>query len=223
MASPRRSRAATWTRRGLIVVAGAIVLYFAWLLWDYDAVIAWMQRARVFPFFLAMALLPAVGLPITPFLLLAGATFGVSTALIGTAIAIAANFTLCYWIGRSGLRPRLLSLLDRFGYNLPDFNAADQPPARAVRFAALLKVAPGVPAFIKNYGLGAAHVPYGIALVVTLLISGAYAAALIVLGESVFEHDLGRGAIALAVIAVLAGIVWWRGRKRNEDLAAAIP
>lgn len=73
----------------------------------------------------------------------------------------------------------------------------------------LIKLAPGVPGFVKNYGLGAARVPFVIYFTVSMLISGAYAAALIVLGESLFEHELGRGTIAVLVAAVLALVLWW--------------
>ena len=50
---------------------------------------------------------PAIGVPMTPLLLLAGATFGPGIGLLGSLLALALNLTLCYWIAnlmRPGLR-----------------------------------------------------------------------------------------------------------------------
>ena len=212
-------------KRIALAVVVAAVLYLAWALWDYQAVMAWMERARPLPFFVATALLPAIGAPLTPFFLLAGATFGVQTALIGSLIALAANMAICYWIGRSGLRPRLISILERFDYSLPDFEPdSGKSFARSARFTTMVKVTPGVPGFIKNYGLGAARVPFGIFLVVGIVFSGAYAAALIVLGDSIFDHNLSTGALAVLALAAIGIVAWLWMRKRGsrEQLPHAI-
>jgi uncharacterized membrane protein YdjX (TVP38/TMEM64 family) len=214
-----------WMKRIALAVVAVAVLYLAWVLWDYQAVMGWMERARALPFFVATALLPAIGAPLTPFFLLAGATFGVQTALVGSLIALAANMTICYWIGRSGLRPRLVSILERFDYSLPDFEPdTGKSAARSARFTTMVKVAPGVPGFIKNYGLGAARVPFWIFLAVGIVFSGAYAAALIVLGDSIFDHNLSAGTLAiLALAAAGLGIwLWMRKRGGREQLPHAI-
>lgn len=220
------TRTEIWLKRIALSVVIVAVVYLAWVLWDYQAMMGWMERARPLPFFVATALLPAIGAPLTPFFLLAGATFGVQTALIGSLIALAANMTLCYWIGRSGLRPRLVSLLERFDYSLPDFEPdTGKSPARSARFTMMVKVAPGVPGFIKNYGLGAARVPFWIFLAVGIVFSGAYAAALIVLGDSIFDHNLSKGALAILALAVLGIAAWLWMRKRGiraEQLPHAI-
>jgi uncharacterized membrane protein YdjX (TVP38/TMEM64 family) len=218
-------RGEIWLKRIALAVVAVAVLYLAWALWDYQAVMGWMERARPLPFFVATALLPAIGAPLTPFFLLAGATFGVQTALVGSLIALAANMTLCYWIGRSGLRPRLVSILQRFDYSLPDFEPdTGKSAARSARFTAMIKAAPGVPGFIKNYGLGAARVPFWIFLAVGIVFSGVYAAALIVLGDSIFDHNLSNGALAIIVLAA-AGLgvwLWMRKRGAREQLPHAI-
>src|SRR5690625_3877566 len=50
------------------------------------------------PFFLAMAILPTFGFPVTPFYLLAGASFGIWVSLIGTTISQALSLLLAYWL-----------------------------------------------------------------------------------------------------------------------------
>src|SRR5215510_10624443 len=109
-----------WVRRALVAAAVAGLLLLAWLIWDHDEVMAAIERAPPLPFFAAMAILPALGAPATPLVLLAGASFGIPVALAGCILALAANLALCYWLARSGLRPKLESMLRRFE-RIPNF------------------------------------------------------------------------------------------------------
>jgi uncharacterized membrane protein YdjX (TVP38/TMEM64 family) len=214
-------RTALWLRIGVMLAIAASVIYLLWLVWDHQAMIEWMRNARVFPFFLAMTCLSTIGVPITPFFVLAGATFGTGTALIGTLIALAVHVTLCYWIGRTALRPRLVALLQRFGHDLPDFDDPAQRTSRAARFTTLISMTP-MPGVVKKYGLGAARVPFAIAFAIQMLITGAYAASLIVLGYSVFQHDLGPETIILLVAAAIGLIAWRWSRRRGGEPALAL-
>lgn len=212
----RRSTPAIWARRALGAATLLVLAVLIWNAWDHQAFIAWREEAGVVPFFLAMALLPALGVPITPFFIVAGATFGTFVGLTGSAIALSANLLLCYWIARSGLRPWLTRLLERTRYDIPDFEEGKG----ALRFTLLVKLAPGVPIFIKHYLLGMAGVPFWIYFAVSGAITGLYAGAFVVLGDSLLEHDLGTSAMALAVLAAVAlAIYLWRRRvgKRSAD------
>jgi uncharacterized membrane protein YdjX (TVP38/TMEM64 family) len=170
----------------------------------------WLRNARPAPFFAVIALLPAVGVPLTPLFILAGATFGVRLGLVGTWLALAANLALCYWIAQSGLRPRIESLLRRFSYKLPNFKEARR---NAVRFTLAVKLMPG-PQFAKNYLLGVANVPFALYLTASMLITGLYAAAFVVLGESLLDHNRQRAVMAGGVVVVLALGVWALRRRR---------
>jgi uncharacterized membrane protein YdjX (TVP38/TMEM64 family) len=216
-----------WVRRLLGVVAAAALLSLLWVVWDRSAVLAWMQHARPAPYFVVMALLTGVGAPPTPFFIVAGATFGVRVGLIGSGLALASSLTLSYWIARGSLRSLLQSVLKRFGHDLPDFG---EPGKDAVRFTLMVKLAPGVPAVLKNYGLAVAGVPFPLFLGSGMLITGVYGAALVVLGESLLEHDFGRALLPAAVVAAVAalGLWWWRRRRgrpgrRGEERAHAPP
>lgn len=197
---PAPATPATWALRILGAIVLLVLAVAIWNAWDHHAFIAWREDAGVLPFFLAMAIVPALGVPITPFFIVAGATFGVPIGLAGSAVALSANLLLCYWIARSGLRPWLGRLLARTRYSIPDFEKGDG----ALRFALLVKLAPGVPIFIKHYLLGMAGVPFWIYFGVSGLITGIYAVAFVVLGESLLEHDLGNSAGALAVLGLVA-------------------
>jgi uncharacterized membrane protein YdjX (TVP38/TMEM64 family) len=123
-------------------------------------------------------------------------------------IALAVNLSISYWIARSGLRTVLARWLTRLGHPVPDLDGGGR---RALRFTFALKLAPGLPASLKNYVLGMVGVPFGVYLGVSMLVTGAYAVVLVVLGESLIEHDLGKvGAIAGVFLMAAVGWMWWR-------------
>jgi uncharacterized membrane protein YdjX (TVP38/TMEM64 family) len=203
-----------WIARGLALAAVVGLLVVVWLVWDHQAVMAWMREARAVPFFAIMAVLPAFGVPLTPLFILAGATFGRRVGLVGAELALVANLTACYWIARGGMQRWLKAALRKFGHELPDLSRKDK---RAVRFIVGTKLAPGVPAFVKHYGLGAAGVPFPLYLGWSMLISGIYGALLVLVGESLLEHRFNRGVIVLGVLLALGiGIAWWQRRRARE-------
>src|SRR5579863_1708051 len=209
------SRRATtpWAKALLAIVSVALIVAIVWWAWDRPAILRWREDARPLPFFAGMAIAPAFGIPVTPLFVLAGATFGRRLGLVGSGLALTANLALCYWVARSALRPRLARLLRRFDYELPDFGAW--------RFTLVVKLAPGIPAFVKSYGLGVARVPFMLYLGASLLITGVYGAALILLGESLFRHDRDRALVIGGVVLVLALALWlWRRRRKARSATA---
>ncbi|WP_303854324.1 hypothetical protein, partial [Salinicola salarius] len=62
---------------------------------------------------IAMAGLPALGIPMTPFYILAGLRFGVPGGLLFSAVATLLNLLLCYAIARGQLRPVLRASIER--------------------------------------------------------------------------------------------------------------
>jgi uncharacterized membrane protein YdjX (TVP38/TMEM64 family) len=197
----------------LVVVALVAVFALFWVIWNGDALRSFKAEAGPLTFFMAMAVLPALGFPLTPFFVMAGAVFGARMGLLGSVLALSLNLALCYWIARSGLRRPLRSLFARFGYEIPDF---ERESTGVLRFVALVKMAPGVPGFAKNYILGLVGVPFWTFFLYSLLFTGLYAAALTVLGQSLGEHDFTRTSVATVVlIAMVVGLWVWRGRRAN--------
>jgi uncharacterized membrane protein YdjX (TVP38/TMEM64 family) len=191
------------------VIAGLLALL--WSAYDHEAVMAWLREAHPLPFFAAATLLPIFGVPISPFFILAGASFGRWPGLIGSELALAANLVICYWIARSGIRQWLVSLLQKFGHELPEFSESNK---RTFRFILTVKLTPGPPQVVKNYTLGAARVPFNLFFGTSMLINGVYAALLVIVGESILSHQLSRALIAVAVVVVLAAAARWGLRKR---------
>jgi uncharacterized membrane protein YdjX (TVP38/TMEM64 family) len=210
--SPARSR---WLLLpvALAVAAALLLLAAAWFSWDREAVLAWKRSASPPLFFAAMAILPALGLPLTPFYIVAGATFGVPIGLIGSMIALAVNLTLSYFIARSIPQAWLEGVLSRFGTKLPAFDET----SGAIRFSVLVKLTPGVPMLLKNYLLGLSGVPFKVYLLTSLVTALLYAVPLMILGNSLFDHDWSRSTVAIVVgLAAGAGVWLWRRRSRRQ-------
>jgi uncharacterized membrane protein YdjX (TVP38/TMEM64 family) len=190
----------------VVVITLAALLWWGWRLPAFQS---WKAEASPIPFFTVMALLPALGIPIAPFFVLAGATFGIRLGLAGSAAALAVNLLLCHRIGRGRLRTGVARALTRFGYELPAFEGQK---AGAVRFTLLVRLTPGLPHFAKNYLLVLAGVPLPMYLLVSSSITGAYGAALIIFGESAFHHDL-RGLVLPVLVAGVGALGLWAWRR----------
>lgn len=212
---PRPSLFFVW--KWLAIAAAAIFLaWVVWSVWDHAAVMGWIERARPLPFFSALAVLPAFGLPVGPLFVLAGASFGRTLGVIGSLIALAINLIGCYWVARR-MRPRLESLLRRFDVRLPDISQGKRSP---IRFALTVKLAPGLPAFVKNYMLGLTGIRFRTYFLISMLITGVYAVLLVVLGESLLNHKIDRTVWVVLVVVALAGFAWWAMRRRSRQARA---
>jgi len=200
---------------GLAGVAITLALgVWVWFFWDQESFLAWQREAGPIPFFIALAILPAVGFPITPFYLLAGATYGTVLALTGSALGLTANLTLCYWIAHSGLRRLLERWLARTSYEMPRVRR-DQ----ALMFALLVKLMPGIPTFVKNYLIGLSGLRFPLYFSISFAFSFVFGAVLIHLGESLYEQNVIQAGWGVAVLAALALAFWgvYRGIKRKIE------
>lgn len=190
------------------VLAVGALLGWGWWVWDHAAFLAWKAEAPALPFFAALAVLPAVGVPTTPFYIMAGATFGGVAGVLGSMASLAVNLLICHWIGQSGLRPWLVRRLEGAGRTLPKLEKG-----KAWRFAALVKLAPGVPAFAKNYLIVLAGVPFPVFFGISMAATAPYLVALVILGESVWQHDVSDFVWVAAGLLTLSAVAWWVRRR----------
>ncbi len=196
---------------GLLLVLS--VLGLVWLFWDVEAFLEWQQQAHPLAFFAAMVVLPAVGFPVTPFYLLAGATFGTVTGLVGTWAAISLNLLLCHWIASKGPRRTLRRWLVRAGVRLPEMSEKSE-----VRFALLVRLAPAFPAFAKNYLLVLAGISFRTYFLISLLVTGTYATCFVLLGESFQEQNPWKiGGLVFLLLAIVGGFSAWRRWKGGGE------
>ncbi len=186
------------------------VLFLIWRYWDSSTFHEWKKNAGLIPFFAALAILPAFGIPTTPFYLLAGATFGIVTGLVGSLIALALNLLLCYWIARGPMQSVFMRWVGRTNREIPSLKKLGP-----WRFTLLVKLAPAVPAFLKHYLIALAGVPLRIYFPVSSVISGFYATAFIILGDSAFDRDTSALFLTAIVLIVVTALIWW-WRKRGK-------
>ena len=165
-----------------------------------------LRAAGPVAFFTAMALLPAVGFPISIFNLTAASAFAAQMGLAGViaaaGVAIAVNLALTYWLARYALRPWLEQMISRTKYKIPAV-----APAEQAELTLLLRITPGPPFFLQSYLLGLAEVRFVTYMWVSWLISVLYAAGFIVFGEAIL-HGKGKVAfLGLSGLMALALIV----------------
>lgn len=147
---------------------------------------------------LALATLPLIGVPISPFWIAAGVVLGPVHGLGLAVVGLGVNLTLAYWVSRVVLRGVISRRLEKSGYGLPDVGSDD-----AWKLVLAVRLIPGVPLVVQNYLLGVANVPFGTYLGVSLPPLTAYAAGFIWLGDSIVTV---RGGGIVAACGLLVGL-----------------
>lgn len=187
------------------IVAGlALLIAFSLLAREVpvQTVVEFLRDMGPVPFFIAMALLPVIGFPVTPFYLLAGATFGIWMSLAGTALSQALNLLVAYWLARRYLRGWIEKLVKGAQYKIPEVQ-----PKNFVNFTILVKITPGPPNFLKSFILGLARIPFGIFFIVSWPTTMGYAMGAIIFGDSLMTGDLSQAILGFGfMIAFLIGI-----------------
>ncbi len=200
----RTGTAARWVAAGVLLSAAGAA---AFLLPEgrYDAFLAMLRNDVSTPgFLLSMGLLPALGLPISPFLVLSGLKFGFPLAVALAGLATLLHLLIAFGVGRSVLRPVVASFLERRRKEIPTLA---RPGRRLPTF--LFVVVPGLPYSFKNYLLALGDLP--LAQYVGLVWTGQMTIALpfIGLGEAA---AVGHGAVAVAAVLLAALAVYGRLR-----------
>lgn len=204
---------------GILMVALVVGGMWVFLRVEPAAVADLKREIGPVRFFIALAILPGLGLPTTPFFVLAGATFSPWVNVVGISLSLAAHVTMCYWLARSWLRTWLVCLLNRFGYKMPHLQDRD-----ALRLALLIKMAPGLPTFLKNYAIGMSGISFWPYFLVTFGVTGCYAAVFATMGDSIMERDFGTGIISAALfIVIIVGLYFIRQRLRVERVPGSAP
>jgi uncharacterized membrane protein YdjX (TVP38/TMEM64 family) len=149
--------------------------------------------------FLAMALLPLLGLPISPFWVAAGIRLGVFWGTVLAAAALIVNFTIGYLLARTFLSNPIRRFLARRGHTIPQFTPGEQ-----TQLILMVRITPGVPLFIQNYLLGTAGVSFLRYLLASIPAQLAYAAAFIWVGNSLSSNRTWRILLAISAFAAIA-------------------
>jgi uncharacterized membrane protein YdjX (TVP38/TMEM64 family) len=191
----------------VVLLAGAFFLLRGLNLRELvDRGMALIRAAGPGVFFTAMALLPALGAPLLGFTIPAGEAFAARLTLGGVIalalVAIAVNLALTYWLARYALRPLLLKLVQRYGYNVPRVTAEN-----ALSVTLLVRLTPGPPFFMQGYILGLAEVPFRLYMVVSWLAVLPWSLGAIIMGQGILNGNFkvaltGMAVLGVAVVAV---------------------
>lgn len=206
----------------LAVGVGALLWMHAATLHHWaDAGASWVRELGPVTFFTAMALLPALGVPVSAFTLTAGPVFedslGMPLVLGLVAGAMAANLAITYVLARWVLRPWVLKLCNWLGYRVPEVSRNDQ-----VGLVVLVRVTPGPPYVFQGYLLGLAAIPFQLYFWISWIISTLYAFAFVLFGNALME---GKGRMALVASGLFVGLVIggrWLRRRFSEKSTTAV-
>lgn len=190
---------------------------FEWLSHAWSVFLALVEHANPAYLFLAVAVLPLLGVPASPLLIAVGIKLGTATGMVFVAGAYLINFTAGYWMARSWFRAPLGRWLERRGQSIPKVAAADE-----TQFILLLRITPGPPLFMQTYALGFAQVNFTRYLILSLLIQMFYVFAFLSLGQSLNHSAAWHIILALALLIGLALAVnllrRWLANRRSGAL-----
>ena len=183
----------------------------------------WLRGLGAGWFFMAFAILPAIGAPVSPFAFGAGSLFGpvlgLPMVLLLSGLAMAASMTISYGLARYILRPWVERLLGYLGYKVPEV-----PRGKAALFVFLVRMTPGAPYVFQSFLLGLAEVPFRIYLAVSWVVATANISLMIVFGDALMQ---GRGKVAVAavvgVVLVVVAVRFARKRLAARAEVAALP
>ena len=229
MGSAAPSSCRRWKKKHLVVAAGVAAMIAALvflalkmgLMEAADATVLTLRDAGPEIFFVAMALLPAVGFPLLAFTLAAGPVFGPTLGagwvIVWSLTAVVANLLLTYWLANRALRPLVSRLLTYFEFRLPD-SMADG----AWQVALIVRLTFGPPFWVQSYLLGLIRVPLVPYLIVSTSVMAGYIVALVCGGQAIAT---GSGQLAFAAVGILVVSVATLQllRKRMARRKAAAP
>lgn len=179
-----------------------------------------LQTMPAWIYFLTMAVVCILPVPISPFYLAAGPLFGISTSIVWIGIGVALNQAAAYFLASGVMRPVIARQLGRMGYSIATVASAEDQWL----FTFLLRAVPGVPYALQNWILGLAGIERLRYFVISWPIQMMYALAWLVAGESAFEGRYGMMVVAVAVILAIALIGRWigiRAKRSRADLMLA--
>jgi uncharacterized membrane protein YdjX (TVP38/TMEM64 family) len=177
------------------------------------SVVEWIGSAHPAVLFLAIAVLPLVGVPASPLLIAAGVRWGFWPGSPLAMTAMTLNFIAGYWLSNRWFREPLRRWLDRRGARFLDAGSEGN-----TELILLCRLFPGMPLFIQNYVLGVAGVPFGRYLVLSVLVQSGYVLAFVQFGGALKEATGWRMAMGVAGVIALALLVrWWRVRVRPAE------
>jgi len=196
----------------LFACLGALSVLALWLLWqahpDREYWISLLKEghlyleSRPWALLLALLVLPGIGFPVSPLLILVGLVLGprygmpAACALGVLALGLCTSWT--YWAAAGPFR----GILER--HVLKDRRLPSLATGNAMRIGLILRITPGIPYALQNVALGLIGLPFKTYLLVSIPIQSIYAIGFIITGGAIFE---GRAGLAITGGVLLVAII----------------
>ncbi len=165
-------------------------------------------------YFLAFAILPALGVPLSIFYLTAIPVLGRVHPAIGITLgwaAVALNMSLANILARSLLHPAIEWVIRHRHMTIPKIS-----PEREWKIVLATRLSP-VPFFMQNYLLALGHARWRNYLGLSMLVQGSLGMAVMLVGESILTGGLGYVLLALFVFLLLNLLLdFIRNRLKSE-------
>lgn len=202
-----------WLLPSVAALTGLLIMFFAlpgnpqdWLEFLLD------QERHPGLFIAVMVLLPMLGFPISPFLVLVGIKFGPYLATAVTAMIFALHLLAAFLLAHSVLRPQISKLLSKFRYSLPDIQERRRLP-----FSIIFMALPGLPYTVKNYALATLNIPFRIYFPVGLFCNLLLALPFIGLGHTAIKDPKLVILFLLILAAGYVAAVWLKRKMTSTD------
>jgi len=164
-----------------------------------------LQTMPPLVYFVVMALLCILPVPISPFYVAAGPLFGFGQSLLWIGGAVALNQLLAHYLAAGMLRPMLEGFLSERGHAIPK----PRNPSEERLLTVLIRITPGPPYALQNWILGLAGIERRRYLIISWPIQMTHATAWVLLGQSVFEGRTGVIFAAIGLIICLGILARW--------------
>mgnify|MGYP001108574954 CR=1 FL=1 len=207
-------------RWGWILAGGTVFLAaaaaYAFIHYDLSSWVTFLVDENTQPglFILLMVVCPVFGVPISPFLVIAGIKFGVWGGSLVTILSIPLHLGASFAIAHSLIHSRLQGFLERRGYHLP--RIAER---RVVPFTIVFTAVPGAPYAFKNYLLALGGVPLRYYLLICWPLEVGLCLPVVGLGGAASEMNLTLSLIFLAAILGIYFLVRWLKKRFGNTLS----
>ena len=144
---------------------------------------------------LPYAVLPAVGFPVTPFLVLLGLRFGTVWGVVIMLAVTPLHLAVSFWFTRAVASRWIQNLAEKIGVSIPRM-----PENRHLGYGFLFMVIPGLSYALKNYLLPLSGIRFFPYMVCAWLIQGIMGIPFVIMGKAVVQWDVKLLAVAGGII-----------------------
>lgn len=212
---------------GVFFVAWLLAL--GWYFWTHQALLSFSEIKNSWKIFfewlaehpialcLSIGILPAFGVPISPFYILSGGLFGESMGLTLCAVGIGINLILAYLLSRYCVNVFFLKPLFK-RLRVPDLRV--RTTIGGFRWILIVRFIPGLPFVAQNYLLSLLEgLKFSYYFILSWAIQMLWAYGFVSGGSAWFSGKMGYSAVViLAMLALSARWVYKRSKAMKGDV-----